>query len=45
MSIVLFAILGATVNAGAAYWTCFGVYSVLRAAKAIIKIFNAVTED
>lgn len=30
MSIVLFAIIGATIHAGAAYWVCFGVYTVCR---------------
>ena len=26
MSIVLFAIIGSKINAGAVYWACFGVY-------------------
>ena len=28
MSIVLYAIIGATINAGTAYWICFGIYSL-----------------
>lgn len=28
MPIVLFAIIGANINAGAGYWICFGVYCV-----------------
>lgn len=28
MSIVLFAIIGATIKAGAWYWICFAIYSL-----------------
>lgn len=40
MPIVLFALLGANTNAGAAYWICFAVYCmcyVLHAAWEVIK--------
>ena len=40
MSIVLFAILGAKINPGAAYWICFGVYSVCRVIKIILDILK-----
>ena len=29
MSIVLFAMIGAMLDAGVAYWICFGVYCLL----------------
>lgn len=35
MDIVLFAIIGATIKAGAAYWICFGAYCAMRVIKAI----------
>lgn len=34
MSIVLFAILGAKLNMGAAYWICYGVLCVVNACAA-----------
>lgn len=37
MSIVLFAIIGATIKAGTAYWVCFGVYCALKIICPIIK--------
>lgn len=37
MSIALFAIIGATINAGTGYWICFGVFCGL-------KVFRAVKE-
>jgi hypothetical protein len=36
MSIVLFAIIGATIKAGTAYWVCFGVYCALKIIRLII---------
>ena len=35
MSIILFAIIGAKINAGVAYWICFGVYCAIHTFKAI----------
>lgn len=35
MDIVLFAIIGANIDAGVAYWICFGVYCFFRTIKAI----------
>ena len=40
MAIVLFAIIGASINAGTAYWICFAVYCiafVLKVAVVVIK--------
>ena len=41
MSIVLFAIIGATINADAAYWICFGVYSACR----VLQIIGSIIKD
>ena len=41
MSIVLFAIIGATINANSAYWICFAIYCVIWFVKLIITIVNA----
>lgn len=38
MSIILFAIIGSIINPPAWYWVCFGVYSVLRVAKAVWEV-------
>lgn len=35
MAIVLFAIIGAKINAGVAYWICFGVYCLFHTIKAV----------
>ena len=40
MSIILFAMIGATINAGAASWICFGIYSVFR----VLTIIERVIE-
>lgn len=40
LSIVLFAIIGATINAGVAYWICFGLYCVFRVVKIIFDFIN-----
>ena len=40
MSIVLFALIGATIKAGTAYWICFGVYCAIDLAAGICKIYD-----
>jgi hypothetical protein len=43
MSIVLFALIGAAIDASVAYWICFGVYCAFytfRAIRATIKEMN-----
>ena len=40
MSILLFILLGVYTKAGAAYWTCFGWYSILEVIKFIWRIKN-----
>lgn len=35
MSIVLFAIIGATIKAGTWYWICFGMFCAVKLYKAI----------
>ena len=35
MSIVLFAMIGAKLNFGAAYWICFGIYCFGKTVKAL----------
>lgn len=35
MSIVLFAIIGATIHAKTAYWICFSIYCCIRVAAAV----------
>lgn len=37
MAIVLFAIIGAQINAGAGYWICFGLYCAFT-------VYNAIKE-
>lgn len=41
MSIVLFAIIGATIEAGAAYWICFSLFSAFRVIGWIVNAFNS----
>lgn len=41
MSIVLFAIIGATIKANAAYWVCFGLFSVFKVVRWIVKLFGS----
>lgn len=38
MTIILFAIIGATIKANAAYWICFGIYCAWKVTKAIINL-------
>ena len=45
MSIVLFALIGATIKAGLAYWICFGVYCMTKGTIFLTKFMNAVKED
>lgn len=40
MNIALFAIIGATINAGTAYWICFSLYSMCWAVRFFCKIFE-----
>lgn len=40
MAIVLFAIIGATIEAGVGYWICFSVYCVLRFIKALLEVLE-----
>ena len=37
MGIILFAIIGAKINAGVGYWICFGMYCAF-------KLYNALKE-
>ena len=41
MSMILLAIIGANINASAAYWICYGIYCVGR----IIKIIDEVLKE
>lgn len=45
MSIVLFALIGAAIKAGLAYWICFGIYCMLKTTICISKFLQAVKED
>lgn len=40
MSIALFAIIGATIKAGAAYWICFSVFCMIWAVRFFCKLFG-----
>jgi hypothetical protein len=40
MGIVLFAIVGATINAGAGFWICHTLYCILKVIKYIAMISN-----
>ena len=35
MTIILFAIIGAKINAGLWYWICYGVWCAIRVGKAL----------
>ena len=41
MPIIMFAIIGAAIDAPVFYWICFGVYATCK----IIKIFASLLED
>jgi hypothetical protein len=40
MSIVLFAIIGAKIGAGTAYWICFAVFCTIRLMMALGKVID-----
>ena len=42
MSIVLFAIIGAQIHAGTAYWICFAVYCMLKVVLGMCKVLKEV---
>lgn len=44
MPIVLFAIIGANINAGAAYWICFAVYCIAYILKAACEAIKEMME-
>lgn len=41
MSIVLFAIIGATMKAGLGYWICFSFYCLIWVIKLIASLYNS----
>lgn len=45
MSIILFAIIGSTIKAGAAYWICFGIFCALKVICGILKIISKYLEE
>lgn len=45
MSIVLFAIIGATIEAGTAYWICFGGFCTIKITKCIVNVAKNFKED
>ena len=44
MSIVLFALIGAAIDAKLAYWICFGVYCMLKATIVMSKFLKVVSD-
>lgn len=44
MSIAMFAIIGATINAGVGYWICFSVFCVIKAVKLVCDIVKVANE-
>lgn len=38
MSIIMFALIGAAIQGGTAYWICFSLYCVFAVLKAIMKV-------
>lgn len=45
MSIVLFAIIGATIKAGVSYWICFGLHCFYHTTKFLMKIMKELIND
>lgn len=45
MSIALFAIIGATIEAGTAYWICFGGFCVVRLIKSIVSVAKTYNKE
>lgn len=44
MSIVLFAIIGATIKAGVGYWICFSILCLIKAITIIAKVIKEAME-
>lgn len=40
MSVVLFALIGAQINAGVAYWICFAVYCAIKLGVSVYKALD-----
>lgn len=40
MSIVLFAIIGATINAGAGYWICYSIFCVIKFFQCLVNVMD-----
>ena len=40
MSIILFALIGHTINANSIYWICYGVFCVITLIKAFVKLMT-----
>lgn len=38
MQIILFAIIGAAINAGVAYWICYGIFCAWKIIKFVVQI-------
>lgn len=45
MSIALFAIIGATIEAGTAYWICFGGFCAVKLTKGIVDVAKMYKEE
>lgn len=45
MSIALFAIIGATIKAGAAYWICFSLYCVVWATRFVSNLGDLLKDE
>lgn len=45
MSIVLFAIIGATIDVGCGYWICFSAFCIIKLINLIIDIAKAINES
>lgn len=45
MSIILFAIIGATIKAGMWYWICYGVYVVERATVGFLRFLKGAKDE
>lgn len=44
MSIVLFALIGAYINAGVAYWICFSLFCIIKTISLICTIVEKANE-
>lgn len=42
MSIILFAMIGAAIDANIAYWICFTIYAIFRTLKIFIELCEAL---